>query len=147
MAAAAEPVAVIPLEYEHPALAAAARPGRALRVSTILACAACAVAWGLIVGVDVESVIVTGPIISVLGLTLLLCGLIERRAGFTVLGAAHVGICLLFVMLVNLLNWMPRDAHKPFAVMGAIHVIASGLASVWLMMPSHSPAAQRSHLM
>jgi hypothetical protein len=132
-----QPIPVIPLEYEHPAVAAVARPSRALRVSAILAWAACMVAWGLLACVDVETVIVTGPIIALLGGMVAVRGIIERRAGFTVLGAAHLGICLLFVVLVNLLRWSPREAFTPFTVMGAMHVLGSGLGSAWMMMPSH----------
>ena len=132
-----QPIPVIALEYEHPQVAAVARPGRALRVSVILAWAACAVAWMLIVGVDVESVVVTGPIIALLGGMVAVRGLIERRAGFTVLGATHLGVSLLFVMLVNLFRWSPGEAATPFTVMGAMHIIATGLGSAWLMMPSH----------
>ena len=132
-----QPLPVIPLEYEHPQVAAVARPGRALRVCVILAWAACVLAWMLIVGVDVISVIATGPIIALLAGMVAVRGLIERRAGFTVLGAAHLGICLLFIVLVNLFRWSPGEAQKPFTVIGALHVVASGLGSAWVMMPSH----------
>ena len=131
-----QPIPVIALEYQHPAVAAGARPCRALRVSTFLAWAACMLSWGVIVWVDVHPVLVTGPIIALLGLMVGVRGIIERRAGFTVLGAAHVGICLLFVVLVNLFRWSPNDAFMPFTVMGAMHVIGSGLGSAWVLLRS-----------
>ena len=131
----ANPIPVIALQYEHPETAAAALPGKALRVTTILAWAVCAVAWTLIVSVDVITVVVTGWVIALLGGIVAVRGAIERRTAFTVLGAAHVAICLLFVVLVNWLNWAPRDAHTPFAVMGALHVIATGLASARVLVP------------
>lgn len=61
------PMPVIPLEYEHPPEGAAARTSRALRIFTFGTWGACLIAWILIVCVDVESVIVTGPIIAILG--------------------------------------------------------------------------------
>src|SRR5262245_12079483 len=128
-----QPMPVIPLEYEHPTVAAAARPGRALRVLAIVTWTACVVAWALIVNVDVETVVASGPIIAILGGMLGIRGLLERRYGFAVLGAAHIAICLLFVVLVNLFQWSPRDADKPFTVMGAMHVIGSGLGTAWLL--------------
>ena len=131
------PVPVIALEYEHPETAAAVLPGKLLRATTILAWAVCALTWILIVSVDVETVVVTGWIIALLGGIVAVRGVIERRAGFTILGAAHLGICLLFVVLVNWRNWSPADAQMPFTVMGALHVLASGLGSAWLLMPSH----------
>ena len=79
-----------------------------------------------------HTVIATGPIIAVLGGIVAVRGVIERRAGFTVLGAAHLAICLLFVVLVNLLRWSPNEAAMPFTVLGAIHVIGSGVGT-WLM--------------
>jgi hypothetical protein len=132
----AQPVPVIALEYEHPQVAAAARPSRKARVTVMAAWLVCALSWLLIVGVDVHSVLITGPVIAVLGLMIAIRGIIERRPRFTVLGAAHVGICLLFVVLVNLFRWSPGDAKTHFAVMGAIHVVASGVASYWILSPS-----------
>ena len=139
----AQPVPVIALEYEHPQVAAAARPGRKLRGAAALAWIACAIAWLLIVGVDVETVIITGPIIAVLGLMILIRGIIERRPPFAILGAAHLGICLLFIVLVNLFHWSPGEATKPFSVMGAIHVVASGVATYWVVSPSRWRQAAR----
>jgi hypothetical protein len=128
-----QPIPVIPLEYEHPATGALARPTGILRISTILAWAACAIAWLLIVWVDVESVIVTGPIIALLGTMVIVRGIIEQRSRHLIAGTAHLGICLLFVVLVNLRNWSPNEAAMPFTVLGAIHVIGSGVGTGWLM--------------
>jgi hypothetical protein len=133
---AAGPMSVIALEYEHPAVAAAARPSRMARVSVIAAWSVCAIAWVLIMAVDVETVIVTGPIIATLGLMILIRGIIERRAPFTVLGASHLGICLLFVVLVNLFRWSPAEATKPFVAMGTVYLIANGVVTLWLLSPS-----------
>jgi hypothetical protein len=131
-----QPLPVIALEYEHPEVAAAARPGRKLRGAAALTWIACAIAWLLIIGVDVETVIIAGPIIAALALSIVIRGIIERRRPFTVLGSAHLGICLLLVALVNLFNWSPSEATKPFAVMGVIHVVATGVASYRILAPS-----------
>jgi len=133
---AAGPMPVIALEYEHPAVAAAARPSRMARVSVIAAWIVCAIAWMLIMVVDVHTAMVTGPIIAALGLMIVIRGIIERRAPCIVLGAGHVGICLLFVALVNLLRWSPADATNPFVAMGATYLLASGFATLWILSPS-----------
>ena len=140
---AAGPMPVIALEYEHPAVAAAARPSRMARVSVIAAWIMCAIAWMLIMAVDVHTVMVTGPIIAALGLMVVIRAIIERRAPFAILGAAHIGICLLFVALVNLLGWSPADATRPFVAMGTTYLIASGFASLWILSRSHWRQAAR----
>ena len=133
-----EPLAVIPLQYEN-ATAAQARPTKRLGIVAIAAWLACAVALGLIVAVDVESVMVTGPVITVLGLLLAVWALLEHRPPFLVAGAAHIAICLLFVVLVNVRQWSPREATLPFTVMGAMHVIGSGAGTAWLLLRGRGP--------
>ena len=130
--AAAEPVRVIPLEYEHrDDSAARTRLGSVAQWLLIVAWAACAGTWAALLLIDTECVVVGGPIIAVLGIAMAATGFRARRPAYARLGLAHFGICLLFVMLVNLLTWSPRQAHLPFAVMGAMHVIATGLAGAW----------------
>jgi len=131
-----QPMPVIPLEYEQP-VTGAARIGRALRVLVIITWAVCAIAWGLIVTVDVHTVMVSGPVIAILGVMIILRGLIEHRSPFIVVGAAHLGICLLFVTLVNWRHWSPGDATNPFMVMGAIYVLGSGVGGGYVLLPAH----------
>jgi len=132
----AQPLPVIPLEYEHPAAGAMGK-ARALRVLAIVTWFVCALALWLIVAVDVESVIVTGPIIAILGAMITVRGLLERRSMFAIIGAGHLVICLLFVTLVNWRGWSPSEATKPFTIIGTLYVIGSGLGSGWALAPSH----------
>jgi len=134
------PTPVIPLEYEQP-LPGATPVGRALRWFVIIAWLVCVIALGLIVNVDVETVIVTGPLIAILGLMVLLRGLLDRRSAFAIIGAAHIGICLLFVTLVNVWNWSPADATKPFTLMGMAHVLGTGVATAFVLL---SPYRRRA---
>ncbi len=86
---------------------------------------ACALAEVLIVFYDVESVIVTGPIILVLGLIGIL---IARFAGYLALALVCCGnalVCLLFFGLVVLLDWSPSEAETPFVVMGLLYVVGT----------------------
>jgi len=142
---AAEPVPVIPLEYEHhDDTAARTRLGTGLQSLLIVAWAACAAGWAALVLIDTETVVISGAVIALLGIAMAVFGFRAGRRRYAWLGLAHVAICLLFVVLVNLLTWSPRDAHLPFAVMGAMHVIATGLASAWLFLRRrHRPIEAR----
>ena len=46
------------------------------------------------------------------------------------IGLAHVGVCVLFVALVNTLSWGPRQAERPFIGMGAAYNALSGTAAL-----------------
>lgn len=119
------PIPVIKLDY------ADAAPGRRrqfllrwTRYSAGLALLTCSVGWILLCLVKVETVLVTGPILFVLGALTLLGGLLTGRPLFSVIGAAHCFICVLFAALVNALRWSPRDAHDPFTWMGLVFTAA-----------------------
>lgn len=91
----------------------------------------CAVAWILVVAVDVESVVGTGPIIfSIGGAIIILGGIVQYRLAIWA-GVAHCGICVLFTALVNIFSWSPREAEMPFGIMGAVYVIASLPLTWW----------------
>lgn len=119
-----EPVPVLPLEYAPPVAAG----GRAWRRIVLVCLAAglltCAGAAFIIYADHVESVVLTGPVLFVTGLLTLLGGLFTRNRAASVVGAAHCGICLLFLLLVNLRRWSPNDAYVPFTVMGTIYTLA-----------------------
>ncbi len=86
-----------------------------------LAWGACAVAEVLLLH-EVESVMVTGPVIFILGLFVITLALIGRYRLLAMIGLADTLICVLFFTLVQVLTWGPGDAYAPFAVLGAIYV-------------------------
>lgn len=96
------------------------------------------VAAVLLILPDTETVVVTGPILAGLGLGLLITSGFARYPGGMALGAAHVGICLLFVILVVYHNWSPRRAWSPFLLMGTIYTITALPLSVlaWWKRPA-----------
>jgi hypothetical protein len=127
-----EPIPVIPLEY-------ASQPGsteaaRRLRWWVLAGWLACATATVLIAWVDVETVLITGPVIFLLGAWLLVRGLGLRSPGHAILGSAHCAICLLFFMFVQLFHWSPNRSFQPFLVMGVLYTALSGLASASLIL-------------
>jgi hypothetical protein len=100
------------------------RLARLLRLAMVAAAIDGIVAW-LLLFVEVESVLVTGPILCVLGAILVLGSLpIRFRQGW-ILGAIHCGICGLLVILVNTLNWGPGHAKIPFINIGAIYLVGT----------------------
>ncbi len=92
----------------------------------------CALAEALIVFYDVETVLVTGPIILVFALIGII---LARSAGYRallLLGCGNAFVCLLFFSLVILLHWNPSDAETPFAIMGLLYVLGT-LPIAWLL--------------
>ena len=134
-----DPVPVLALEYA-PAYADDRRRWRAVaRICLVLAWMTCLVAAFLIAQVDVESVLVTGPILFTLGLLALLAGALTRQRLPLFLGVAHCSVCLLFFFLVFLLEWSPQEARTPFIVMGSLYTL--GAAAPTLKLVSREPCA------
>ncbi len=102
-------------------------------VAAPLAWLACVVAWLIMVGRDVRSVVVSGPIIFVFGLLVLIPAWRLRHRIGVATSATHMGIVVLFYALVNLLTWNPREAERPFLVMGALHLLLSAGLTIWAM--------------
>ncbi len=120
-----EPVAVISLAYAEP-LPTGSRVWRGIvRVCHPLALFGCVVAWVLLVFVDVETVVFTGPVLLALGVVLTISGVMAHSRRAMAFGIAHAAICLLFFGLVLLADWRPNDAEWPFAVMGGIYTTVS----------------------
>lgn len=119
-----EPPRVIPLEYATPALDPDRRWRNVARWSLGLGWVCCIIAW-LAVMVVTESVVITGWFVAVLGILAIICGIRLRSPLVTSVGIAHCGICILFLGLVNVLRWSPREAKWPFIIMGTIYCIVS----------------------
>jgi hypothetical protein len=97
----------------------------------------CLVTWFLIVLVDVEAVVITGPGIFAVGLLLALLGYRAKYISAAVLGAAYMAICLLFTALVNIFHWSPGAAEAPFTWMGAVFLFVTLPYALWAR--SHAP--------
>lgn len=80
---------------------------------------ACIVALGLIIIVDVETVLATGPILFLIGLASIVTGLLANYRRAAIVGASYAGVSLLFFLLVNIFEWSPAQAKWPFIFMGA----------------------------
>src|SRR5688572_25751035 len=90
---------------------------------------ACAAATLFIALIDTEFGVLGGIPISAAGVTAIIGAGYAKNGWSLALGICHLGICVLFVALVNLLNWGPQTAHLPFAIMGAAYTtLATGVA-------------------
>lgn len=97
----------------------------------------CLTALGLILGADVRTVLITGPLLSIVGLITTVVAHRARYRTAVFIGAAHCAICVLFVALVNLFQWSPDRAVRPFEVMGTVFTAAVG-AATWFAL-RHPP--------
>jgi predicted RNase H-like HicB family nuclease len=90
-----------------------------------------AVTWLTVLGAtllvacrQVESVLVTGPVLLFGGMALatLAAGAGYRRAMW--IGVGHCALCLFGFLLVSVAGWGPPDAREPLTVIGAIYMAA-----------------------
>ena len=125
-----EPMRVLPLEYST--ISGEHRGHPRLWLLAHSAWIICLISTLLIVGVDVESVIVTGPVIAAAGVTLLISAVRVRSTPHILLGATHVAICLLFFVLVQQFQWGPHQAARPFAIMGTFYTALCSTLTVLL---------------
>ena len=86
----------------------------------------------LIIFYEVESVIVTGPILLLLGVFLFGLGVRCRYYRAAIIGAADCLICFLFFGLVWTLSWSPTQATVPFGFMSAIYLLGTLPAVFWV---------------
>jgi hypothetical protein len=90
----------------------------------------CVIAILAVATLGAESVVVCGPIIGTLGSVLIALGGFARYRWAMVLGASHIGICVVFVAMVNLARLSPRSAYVPFLVVGLPYVVGQAVATV-----------------
>ena len=88
------------------------------------------IATVLIVIIDVESVLVTGPIIFVAGAAMIYWGAKHRSTIHVILGGFHCAICLLCFVLAFVFHFGPQEATKPFGFIGMVYTPAIAAATV-----------------
>jgi hypothetical protein len=78
----------------------------------------------------IESVMGTGPVLSVLGLWLAIRSAQAANRAGTLLGLGHGVLALTLFVTVNALSWSPEEAKHPFAVVGAVVGVLTVLLAV-----------------
>jgi hypothetical protein len=131
----------LPLTGESPRAMKLGRTAMVARVLIVLAWIDCVIGCFLIHNVDIESIVVTGPILAMLGAATIMAGVVASRWRACVIGLAHVALCTFIFLLIVLLDWGPPQAHRPVLLMSAIYTAGSVPASVWAWF---EPLRQRS---
>ena len=72
--------------------------------------------------VDVETIVITGPILSIFGIFgTIAC--VRKRYNFGVwIGASGPAICLAIFLIIQLFNWGPTEAQEPVPLIGAVYM-------------------------
>jgi hypothetical protein len=123
----AEPVPVIPLEYERPS--SDHQPTRPFLRNSIIFSWITIFLGTIAIWINVETAIVTGPLLFLGGALTIIAAFKPRRLPAITLGASHISVCLTFVILVNAFNWSPADAQVPFAILATAYMVGSCLYS------------------
>ena len=95
-----------------------------------------AIAWGnCLLGtvgifVDAETALLSGPLLLSAGVLMILAGVKSARRLAMMVGCGHVGVCLLFFGLVNVLHWGPGAAQRPFMVMASLYTALTVVPSI-----------------
>ncbi len=104
------------------------RPRKWVRVTSallVIGIICCVLAW-LLLMCEVRTVLASGPTLVVVGVLTVLFASCDRLWAAAWIGAAHIGVSVLFFTLVNALDWQPHDAEIPFALMGVVYVAIVG---------------------
>ena len=93
--------------------------------------------------IDVESIVVTGPVFAAVGLAVACGWIASRDASILVFGLSAGIVSLFLLMLIALLKWSPSDAQfpVPLILLGyEVVVVPVGLFSMYktLVIPHHS---------
>lgn len=127
---------VLPLEYAPPEAARRLWPDRVLFWSSWVSAVAVGVGALLIPIISVETVLVSGPVVAIFGLLMLLTAVQTQRLMLLIVAIGHVGICGLFVALVNVFHLGPGEAKGPFLVMSLVWGLAAlTLTAVGIFQP------------
>jgi hypothetical protein len=83
----------------------------------------------LLIWLEVETVLVTAPILTVVGLLLVIAAAMHRHLLGILAGASHIAVCMLCVALVNTCHWGPRESTEPFLAIGGVYLLLSAVLS------------------
>lgn len=128
-----EPIPVIPLAYADPGDQPRSGWNTTAAIAAALALSCVIVGWLLLMW-EVESVLATGPALFILGAIMTICGVRLGAHWYIWQGSVHCALCLLFFALVNVRNWSPQHAEKPFMLMGGLYALAASVSAAirWL---------------
>ena len=72
--------------------------------------------------VDVHTIVVTGPILSIVGIFVTIA-CVRKRYGFgTLIGVSGPVISLAIFLIIQLFSWGPSEAQEPVPLIGALYM-------------------------
>jgi hypothetical protein len=79
----------------------------------------------IVVGVfiEVESIVVTGPLLFLLGIATIITGQKSRHPSAWVVGSAQCAVCLFILALILILDWSPRQAQVPVSAAAVAYAL------------------------
>jgi len=100
----------------------------------------------IVAAVDIESIIVSGPILSITGLVAALSWRFCRSVFLGALGLSAPAMSLFLLLLISGLNWSPSDAQVPVtAILIGYEVLIAPFALVGLYMALTRSAGGEDH--
>lgn len=120
---------------------ASTRGASLVRTIIIAATVVSMVGWGLLFA-EVRSVLVTGPIVLVLGLILLIRSIRLHFPSGLALGILHCAVPILLTLLVAAMSWSPEESKWPFVGIGGLYLAATlplANAAYWLVPTRRDP--------
>ena len=133
-----DPTPILPLQYATPETNRDSGSTKAVRGLARL-CWVLALLGTIAMFIEVESVILTGPLLATAGGTLLGLSISRRDKRGRFLATAHVFVCFIFFILVAAFSWSPGDAREPFQAMSIVYTLATAWPTLRIVRPR--PAA------
>ncbi len=94
---------------------------------------------------QVESIIGTGPILSIVGIIVAVLSYQRSMKGGVLFGLSGLGLCVGVFLTIFLLDWSPGDARIPVPIMGGVYLgIAGSYAIAWLLQLRASSSTQQA---
>ncbi len=73
--------------------------------------------------IDVETIVITGPILSIFGIFGTIACVRKRYDFGAWIGASGPAICLVIFLIIQLFNWGPAAAQEPVPPIGAFYMV------------------------
>ncbi|MEZ6125875.1 MAG: hypothetical protein R3C49_22335 [Planctomycetaceae bacterium] len=126
--------------WDRPAVVVETPPRRWLKVMLFLFVAATPIGAGLAAW-EIESILGTGPVISLLGLAILVAAIRARQPVAALVGASGPGISLICWAAILMNGWGPGDAQEPISIVAAIYALVAVVAANFEMMALRQPVS------
>jgi hypothetical protein len=125
----------LPLNYADPAVAG--RGGRrwfeTARRAALIGWLGCALAWGLVIGAATESVLITGPILMILGGVTVFAAARSSFRWAMLTGTGQCVLCGSLFVLVQLFHWGPSEARGPFLAIAATYIVLTAVPTIFVI--------------